>query len=102
MSSLTISGNFLYQAACSRQTACFANNFDMTIVLFMICYKRNCKHHSCAYIELLMHLGSLLSTQEARVAQGNSYASFVLSNLLRASIMRGTHAACLPFLNLTH
>ena len=40
---------------------------------------------SCAYIELWMHLGSLESTQEARVALGyassNSYASFVLSKL---------------------
>ena len=38
---------------------------------------------SCAYIELWMHLGSLESTQKARVALGcassNSYASFVLS-----------------------
>ena len=37
---------------------------------------------SCAYIELWMHLGSLESTQEARVALGyNSYTSFVLSKL---------------------
>ena len=40
---------------------------------------------SCAYIELWMHLGSLESTQEARVALGctssNSYASFVLAKL---------------------
>ena len=40
---------------------------------------------SCAYIELWMHLGSLESTQEARVALGcassNSYAYFVLSKL---------------------
>ena len=40
---------------------------------------------SCAYIELWMHLGSLESTQEARVALGyassNSYASLVLSKL---------------------
>ena len=40
---------------------------------------------SCAYIELWMHLGSLESTQEARVALGcassNSYASFVLSKV---------------------
>ena len=44
-----------------------------------------------AYIELWMHLGSLGSTQEARVAPGdnsaiascNSYASFVLSKLVR-------------------
>ena len=27
---------------------------------------------SCAYIELWMHLGSLESTQEARVAQGDT------------------------------
>ena len=42
-------------------------------------------------MELWMHLGSFLSTQEARVALGYrlvqySYASFVLSNLQRASI----------------
>ena len=40
---------------------------------------------SCTYIELWMHLGSLDSTQEARVALGcassNSYASLVLSKL---------------------
>ena len=35
---------------------------------------------SCAYIELWMHLGSLGSTQEARVALG-AYASLVLSKL---------------------
>ena len=46
-----------------------------------------------------MHLGGLLSTQEARVARGDSYASFVLSNLLRASITPWLHAARLPFLN---
>ena len=43
-----------------------------------------------------MHLGGLLSTQEARV---DSYASFVLSNLPRASITPWLHAARLPFLN---
>ena len=40
---------------------------------------------SCAYIELWMHLGSLDSTQKARVALGfassYSYAFFVLSKL---------------------
>ena len=41
-----------------------------------------------------MHLGGLLSTQEARV-----FASFVLSNLPRASITRWLHAARLHFLN---
>ena len=45
-----------------------------------------------------MHLGVLLSTQEARVALGDSYASFVLSNLPRASITPWLHAARLPFL----
>ena len=35
--------------------------------------------------ELWMHLGGLLSTQEA-IASCDSYASFVLSNLPRASI----------------
>ena len=38
-----------------------------------------------------MHLGGLLSTQEARVA--DFYASFVLSNLPRASITPWLHAA---------
>ena len=45
-----------------------------------------------------MHLGGLLSTQEARVA--DFYASFVLSNLPRASITPWLHAARLPFRNL--
>ena len=40
---------------------------------------------SCAYIDLWMHLGSLMSTQEARVSLGcassNSDAFFVLSKL---------------------
>ena len=45
-----------------------------------------------------MHLGGLLSTQEARVALGD--ASFVLSNLPRASITPWLHVARLPFLNL--
>ena len=45
-----------------------------------------------------MLLGSLLSTQEARVALGDCYTSFVLSNLPRASTTPWLHAACLPFL----
>ena len=48
-----------------------------------------------------MHAGGLLSTQEARVARGDSYASFVLSNLPRASITPWLHAARLPFLNFS-
>ena len=50
-------------------------------------------------MELWMHLGGLQSTQEARVARGDSNASFVLSNLPRASITPWLHAARLPFLN---
>ena len=50
-----------------------------------------------------MHLGSLKSTQEARVALGcassNSYASFVLSTETHASITRYTHAKHEPILN---
>ena len=42
-----------------------------------------------------MHLGGLLSTQEARVALGYR----VPSNLPRASISPWLHAARLPFLN---
>jgi len=37
-------------------------------------------------IELWMHLGGLLSTQDLAIASCNSYASFMLSNLPRASI----------------
>ena len=43
------------------------------------CYKRNGKLQ-CATIELYMHLGGLLSTQEARVARG-----YRLVRLLRFS-----------------
>ena len=38
-------------------------------------------------IDSWMHLASTLSTQEARVALGDTYPSFVLCNLLRASII---------------
>ena len=36
----------------------------------MLCYKTNGKRHSVCTIELWIHLGGLLSTQEARVALG--------------------------------
>ena len=67
---------------------------ENNVFLFWLCYKRNGKRCSCATMELWMHLGGLLSTQD-------SYASFVLSNLPRASITPWLHAARLPFLNLT-
>ena len=67
-------------------------------LFWLLCYKRNGKRCSWATIELWMHLGGLLSTQEARVALA-SYASFVLSNFPRASMTRWLHAARLPFLN---
>ena len=64
--------------------------------LFWLFYKRNDKRCTGATIELWIHLGGLLSTQEDRVALGNSYDSFMLSNLPRASITRWLHAARLP------
>ena len=64
--------------------------------LFWLFYKRNDKRCTGATIELWIHLGGLLSTQEGRVALGNSYDSFVPSNLPRASITRWLHAARLP------
>ena len=64
---------------------------ENNVFLFRLCYKRNGKRCSCATMELCMHLGGLLSTQEARVA--DSYASFVLRNLPRASITPCLHAA---------
>ena len=50
---------------------------------------------SCAYIELWMHLGSLESTQKARLAAAPraTLTHFLCSpNFLRASITRYTHA----------
>ena len=69
---------------------------ENNVFFFWLCYKRNGKRCSCATMELWMHLGGLLSTQEARVALG--YTSFVLSILPRASITPWLHAARLPFL----
>ena len=56
---------------------------------------------SCAYIELWMHLGSLESAQEGRVALGcassNSYALLSCSrNFPSASITQCTHAEYEP------
>ena len=64
--------------------------------LFWLFYKRKGKRCTGATIELWIHLGGLLRNQEDRVALGNSYDSFVLSNLPRASITRWLHAARLP------
>ena len=70
----------------------YRRQMESNVFLFWLCYKRNGKRCSCATMELWMHLGGLLSTQD-------SYASFVLSNLPRASITPWLHAARLPFLN---
>ena len=45
---------------------------------------------SCAYIELWMHLGSLASTQEAKVALG-----YALSNSCASSIVPSKLPACI-------
>ena len=49
-----------------------------------------------------MHLGGFLGSQEAVVTLGyasiNSYASFVPSNLLRASVTRWLHVARCTFI----
>ena len=47
-----------------------------------------------------MHLGSLESTQEARVALGDSYTSFVLSKL--PACIRYTHAKHEQILNFKY
>ena len=51
---------------------------------------------SCTYIELWMHLGSLESTQEARVALGcassNSYAASLVLSKLPACIHNSMYA----------
>ena len=61
-----------------------ASNFGSNVI------KELAHAFSCAYIELWMYLGSLESTQEARVALG--CASSNSPNLPRASITRYTHA----------
>ena len=80
------------------------NKKRMEYLLFWLCYKRNGKRCSFATLELCMHLGGFLGSQEAIVTLGyasiNSYASFVPSNLLRASVTRWLHVARLPFLKL--
>ena len=68
---------FIYARPCVNK---------MTGVFFVYCcsvLKEFARAFSCAYIELWMHLGSLESTQKARVALGSnySYAFFVLSEL---------------------
>ena len=56
---------------------------------------------SCAYIELWMHLGSLESTQEARVAPRATLTLLSCSpNFPRASVTRYTHAKHEPILKL--
>ena len=40
---------------------------ENNVFLFWLCCKRNGKRCSCATTELWMHLGGLLSTQEARL-----------------------------------
>ena len=62
------------------------NLFSRDRLLYFHYVRKELVHaFSCAYIELWMHLGSLESTQGARVAFGyassNSYASLVLSKL---------------------
>ena len=55
------------------------------LYFFCVCCENFAYAFSCAYIELLMHLRSLESTQKARVALSRtssySYAFFVLSKL---------------------
>ena len=56
-----------------RQMAAYMNSYrwlnrrqmENNVFLFCLCYKRNGKRCSCATMELWMHLGGLLSTQEA-------------------------------------
>jgi len=47
-----------------------------------LCYEANGKRHS-VYYWVMVYLGGLLSTQGARFASCDSYASFLLSNLPR-------------------
>ena len=66
-----------------------------------LCYKRNGKHCSCAAIELWIHLGGLLSTQEARVALGyTSSNSTLLSCLATSHLLDGCTLDVYHFLSV--
>ena len=59
---------------------------------------------SCAYIELWMHLGSLESTQEARVARFEQLLRFsraLQTSQVRPCITRYTHAKHEPILKFS-
>ena len=98
--------NIEHELFTRGQMAAYMNSYqwlnrrkmENNVFLFWLCYERNGKRCSCATMELWVRLGVFLSTQEARVALDDSYASFVLSNLPRASITPWLHAARLPFL----
>ena len=62
------------------RTNCSQSEIKHVLVLKLLlpCYKELVRAFSCAYIELWIHLGSLESTQEARVA-----LSYCLEQLLR-------------------
>ena len=65
--SLSVSG----QMAAYMNLDRWLNRSQMeNFFFFWLCYKRNGKRCSCATMELWMHLGGLLSIQEARVARG--------------------------------
>ena len=51
-------------------TSCKPDNIQNILSQKFQCYKRNSESAAGAIIELFMHLGGLLSTQEASVALG--------------------------------
>ena len=97
---------FLLSCKTTRTFFVMQLNKRTSVVPMSQCYviKQMVNIIACT-IELWMHLGGLLSTQEARVALGyrlgDSYASFVLSNLPRASITQQYTLWHLPFVNLS-
>ena len=83
---------FLLPVSCMLTSVCFTKQKmkeSLNVLKEMFSVQQ-------ATIELWMHTGGLLSTQEARVALGYRFvrllATFVRSNLPRASITRWLHA----------
>ena len=84
---------FLENFVINQEQNLFSRN---RLLYFHYVIKELVHAFSCAYIELWMHLESLESTQEARVALGyassNSYASLAVLSKLPACIHNSIYA----------
>ena len=80
----------------AKATVSRCENFEVNLKIYFrahhgtttVCYKTIGLWFKLCVYRVMDALGSFLSTQEDRVAIGDSYVSFLLSNLPRASITR--------------